>query len=419
MNHQSDVYIIRELGPNYDTTRDEVVEVDLEKIASTLSQRMAVAAFKSLKKTSVEYLVPRGKLPHVIEFDGEPLRIRVGDSDNNLLPIIKIKAVAPGCAKRVAHVLHGHVDAQIVELRKRIKSAFLSHIESTMSSTEVDSLADISSARSKLIKEEIRSELGLEVDWNISPLEKPAEWWKRLKEALPSDHELTLNPESVADQILCKMGLSVSSFRPSRYSLLEDWSQQGMSPKLIADRVMKRLGGIVSEHNAALLGRGISSDGNAIPRIAEEFGILLTIRSFEPQANHDVIIGGFRDPKSQMDRVQQATKSLEDANKTLDELVAKGGLKSIQAQLAKENVEFFKTRLKEAKDELAESVKPVANLMGGGTQDGGARTSNGNADHIRIMAAGVQGSVPAPGVEAPRRIDGQTVDTEATDVEAT
>ncbi len=420
MNHQSSVYIIRELGPDYDSTRDEIVEVDLEKIASTLSQRMAVAAFKSLKKKIVEYLVPRGKLPHVIEFDGEPLRIRVGDSDNNLLPIIKVKAVAPGCAKKVAHVLHGHVETQIVELRRRIRSAFLSHIESTMSSTEVDSLADISSARSKLIRDEIRSELGLEVDWNISPLEKAADWWRRLKEALPAEHEFTLNSENLADQVIWKMGLSVSSFRPSRYSMLEDWAQQGMSPKAIADRVMVRLGSIISEFHGSLQGKGISSEGNAIPRIAEEFGILMVVRSFEPMSARGTILGSIvHNPKIHMERVEQAMKALAEANGAYDVEVAKGGPNSIQANLKKDIVKFFEQRLKDAKAELTEAVKPVGNLMSGSAQEGSAGTANGNAHYIRMMEAGMKGSVPAAGTDLPQRIESGTVGADATDVEVT
>lgn len=415
MNHQSDVYIIRDLGPDYDNTRDEIVEVDLEKVASTLPQKLAVAAFQSLKRKIVEYLVPKGKLPHVIEFDGEPLRIRIGDSDNHLLPIIKVKAVATGCAKKVAHVLHGHVDAQVVELRKRIKSAFLSHIESTMSSTEVDSLADMDSARSKLIREEIRSELGLEVDWNISPVEKAADYWRRLKGTLPTKHEFSLNSGNAAEHLVWKTGLSVSSFRPSRYSLLEEWAQQGRSPKEIADQVMDRLKGIISEIHGALQGNGNSSDGNAIPRIAEEFGILMIVRTFEPDPKGPTNIRDLiHDPTPQMERVRRATVSLGEANAAYDAEVAKGGPNSLQAQAKKVTVKHFEDRLKDAKAELAEAVKPVANLSGG-TQEGSTDNANGNATHVRMMEAGMNGPIPDPGTDAPRRIEGRPVETDATD----
>ena len=412
MNHPSSNTIIREIGGTFDSKYESEVSISLQKSSPKLLSRLAFEALPAFREISIRYLVPRDKLKPIVEMDGAPMRIRVAgtSSDSDVLPLIKIKGVVTNGAETIARFLHGHVGDQIPRLREGIKAIFEYHIPSTMTGEEIDSLewtgasfsgkGTVSNEKQvcEKIRESLASELGLEVEWNLAPLEQSAEWLERLKDRIPKSQTFTPDHPTQAAAVSFKVGLSFQSFRPSRYASLTLWSNQKKDPGAVAHDIIARLANIVSErHSSAVAGRAPYDDRETAKRIADEFGVELKVETFEVVREQP--------------RTRKRAKEIEDA---LDKI----HVRYLDAISKGENIESKELKaMKNSIDVLTASLEKNEQTLYGLAAEGGAGShptgGNSNISRERYDQAMLDGVKGSPARQDPRLSENQSNEANA------
>lgn len=289
------IYLIRKGGE----VRDKLREVKLRVSPP------ATSAFIPPVFATKPVVVPRGAFAAPIDMHGKILEAKNRETGGEVrvYPEFRLLGVEEGDGGlRLAEALFHHHEEQLPEIMRRLDGIFRAQLGMRSTVEDFERLATANSAESESLRRQITSELGLLVDWTLSPEPKAAQWIQKLITSTPKSKTLSYNAELPSTEFKLTFTVTVQRANLQYAEKVRQRAEKGVSPEQELENITQRVYDItnpafraiwtgINVWNADIV-RELAIDGFAsvvAKRLAEEFGYEVKFSEFTPEPNEAMV----------------------------------------------------------------------------------------------------------------------------------